>query len=40
MLKLGGAAATMLLMKFDAEEARRFELLEDHWDVLIADYPG
>lgn len=28
------------LKKFDAEEAERFSLLEDHWDVIIADYPG
>lgn len=26
--------------KFTAEEARRFSLLEDHWDVLISDFPG
>jgi hypothetical protein len=28
------------LKKFDAEEAHRFSLLEDHWDVIVADYPG
>lgn len=28
------------LKKFEAEEAERFSLLEDHWDVVIADYPG
>ena len=28
------------LKKFAAEEARRFGLLEDHWDVIVADYPG
>lgn len=26
--------------KFDAEEAARFSLVEEHWDVLISDYPG
>lgn len=26
--------------KFAAEEAARFALLEDHWDVVISDYPG
>ena len=28
------------IKKFDAEEARRFSLLEEHWDVLVSDYPG
>ncbi len=28
------------LKKFEAEEAERFSLLEDHWDVFISDYPG
>lgn len=28
------------LAKLDAEEATRFSLLEDHWDVVIADFPG
>jgi hypothetical protein len=28
------------LKKLDAEEAERFSLLEDHWDVVISDYPG
>jgi len=23
----------------DAEEAKRFSLLEDHWDVVVSDYP-
>lgn len=26
--------------KLDEEEARRFTLLEDHWDVIISDFPG
>ncbi len=26
--------------KLDAEEAVRFSLLEDHWDVVISDFPG
>lgn len=26
--------------KFEAQEAERFSLLEDHWDVLISDFPG
>lgn len=26
--------------KMELEEAARFELLEDHWDVIISDYPG
>lgn len=28
------------LKKFDAEEARRFSLLEEHWDVIVSEYPG
>ncbi|OFX00164.1 MAG: hypothetical protein A3E78_06145 [Alphaproteobacteria bacterium RIFCSPHIGHO2_12_FULL_63_12] len=28
------------LKKFEAEEAERFSLLEEHWDVVISDYPG
>jgi hypothetical protein len=28
------------LDKFATEEALRFSLLEDHWDVVIADFPG
>ncbi len=28
------------LKKLDAEEAKRFSLLEDHWDVIISDFPG
>jgi hypothetical protein len=28
------------LKKFEAEEAERFSLLEDHWDVVISDFPG
>jgi hypothetical protein len=28
------------LAKFEAEETARFSLLEDHWDVIISDYPG
>jgi hypothetical protein len=28
------------LKKFDVEEARRFSLLEEHWDVIVSDYPG
>lgn len=28
------------LEKFEAEEARRFSLVEEHWDVIVADYPG
>lgn len=26
--------------KLDAEEATRFSLLEDHWDVIVSDFPG
>ena len=26
--------------KFEAEEAQRFSLLEDHWDVVISDFAG
>lgn len=26
--------------RFDAEEAKRFSLLEDHWDVIVSDFPG
>lgn len=37
------AAARKRLFKdaagLDAEEARRFSLLEDHWDVVVSDYP-
>ena len=25
--------------KLDAEEATRFSLLEDHWDVIVSDFP-
>lgn len=28
------------LKKFDAEEARRFSILEEHWDVIVKDFPG
>jgi hypothetical protein len=28
------------LKKFDAAEVRRFSLLEEHWDVIVADFPG
>lgn len=28
------------MKKFEAEEVERFSLLEDHWDVVISDYPG
>lgn len=28
------------LKKLDAEEARRFSLLEEHWDVIVKDFPG
>lgn len=28
------------LKKFDAEESRRFSLLEEHWDVIVKDFPG
>jgi hypothetical protein len=28
------------LKKFEAEEAKRFSLLEEHWDVIVSDYPG
>lgn len=28
------------LAKLEAEEATRFSYLEDHWDVIIADFPG
>lgn len=27
------------LAKLGTEEAQRFSLLEDHWDVLVSDYP-
>jgi hypothetical protein len=27
------------LAKLGAEEARRFSLLEDHWDVVISEFP-
>jgi hypothetical protein len=26
--------------RLEAEEARRFLLVEDHWDVIVSDYPG
>lgn len=26
--------------KLEAEESRRFSLVEDHWDVIVADFPG
>ena len=26
--------------KFDAEEARRFSLLDEHWDIVVSDFPG
>ena len=26
--------------KFDAEESRRFSLVEEHWDVVVPDFPG
>jgi hypothetical protein len=28
------------LKKFEAEESRRFSLVEEHWDVIVSDYPG
>ncbi|MEX0644148.1 MAG: hypothetical protein WD076_02485 [Parvularculaceae bacterium] len=28
------------LKKFDAEEARRFSLIEEHWDVIVSEFPG
>ena len=28
------------LEKFEVEEGRRFSLLEEHWDVVVSDYPG
>lgn len=28
------------LGQLDAEEAARFSLLEDHWDVVVSDFPG
>lgn len=28
------------IAQFQAEETRRFSLLEDHWDVVISDFPG
>lgn len=26
--------------KFEAEESRRFSLVEEHWDVVVSDFPG
>lgn len=26
--------------RLNAEEAQRFSMLEDHWDVVISDFPG
>jgi hypothetical protein len=26
--------------RLEGEETRRFSLLEDHWDVIVADFPG
>lgn len=28
------------LKKFETEESRRFSLVEEHWDVIVSDYPG
>ncbi len=28
------------IKKFDGEEAKRFSAVEEHWDVIVSDFPG